>query len=115
MNFRELGISEDILKVLKNNGIVEPTPIQQESIGSIKAGKDVIAEAQTGTGKTLAFLLPMFENILPNIEAVQGLIITPNRELALQITEEATKLKEGKDINILAAYGGKDIGSQLKT
>ena len=114
MNFRELGISEDIVQILKHSGITNPTPIQQECIESIKVGKDVIAESQTGTGKTLAFLLPIFENISPEINEVQGLIITPTRELAIQITEEALKLKKGKDINILAAYGGKDIGSQLK-
>lgn len=114
MNFKELGISENIIKVLKQNGITEPTPVQAESISLIKAGKDVIAEAQTGTGKTLAFLLPIFENISPKIDAVQALIITPTRELAIQITEEAKKLNSAKDINILAAYGGKDIGSQLK-
>ena len=114
MNFKELGINEDILKVLKNSGITNPTAIQEESIRFIKEGRDVIAEAETGTGKTLAFLLPIFENISPDINAVQALIITPTRELAIQITEEAMKLKEAKDINILAAYGGKDIGSQLK-
>lgn len=114
MNFKELGISESIIKILKNSGINSPTPVQQESIGLIKEGKDVIAQAQTGTGKTLAFLLPIFENISPNINSIQGLIITPTRELAIQITAEAMKLKEAKDINILAAYGGKDIGSQLK-
>lgn len=114
MNFKELGINEDIIKLLKNNGIIKPTPIQAESISHIKAGRDVIAEAQTGTGKTLAFLLPIFENISVSIDAVQALIVTPTRELAIQITEQALKLKEAKDINILAAYGGKDIGSQFK-
>ncbi|MBL4937388.1 DEAD/DEAH box helicase [Clostridium sp. YIM B02515] len=114
MNFDQLGINEDIVKILKNNGITEPTPVQSESIRLIKNGKDVIIESQTGTGKTLAFLLPIFENISANVDAVQALILTPTRELALQITEEALKLKQAKDINILAAYGGKDIGSQLK-
>lgn len=114
MDFRELGISEDVARVLKKSGILEPTPIQADSISLIKAGRDVIGEAQTGTGKTLAFLLPVFENISPTISEVQALIVTPTRELAIQITEEALKLKEAKDINILAAYGGKDIGSQLK-
>jgi superfamily II DNA/RNA helicase len=99
MGFKELGISEDIIKVLKRTGITEPTEIQEKSIGAIKAGRDVIAEAQTGTGKTLAFLIPMFENISPGINAVQGLIITPTRELAIQITEEAKKLKEAKIID----------------
>ncbi|WPC43712.1 DEAD/DEAH box helicase [Clostridium sp. JS66] len=114
MNFNQLGISEDIVKILKSNGITEPTPVQAESISFIKNGRDVIVESQTGTGKTLAFLLPIFENISTKVDAVQALILTPTRELALQITEEALKLKQAKDINILAAYGGKDIGSQLK-
>ncbi|KEI81283.1 DEAD/DEAH box helicase [Clostridium botulinum] len=114
IKFEELGLSDSIIDVLKKQRIIEPTPIQEESIMFIKNGNDVIAEAQTGTGKTLAFLLPMFENISPDINAIQGLIITPTRELAIQITEEAMKLKEAKDLNILAAYGGKDIGSQIK-
>jgi superfamily II DNA/RNA helicase len=114
MNFDELGISQDIINVLKNAGIKEPTEIQDESIKSIKEGRDVICEAQTGTGKTLAFLLPIFENISPDTNSVQALIVTPTRELALQITQQAMKLKEAKDINILATYGGKDIGAQLK-
>lgn len=114
MNFKELGISEDIINTLKKTGITEPTVIQKESIRFIKNGRDLIAEAQTGTGKTLAFLLPIFENISVNSSAIQTLIVTPTRELAIQITEEAMKLKEAKDINILAAYGGKDIGSQMK-
>ena len=114
MNFENLGISSDIIKILQNSGINKPTEIQKESIKFIKEGRDVIAEAQTGTGKTLAFLLPIFENISPNINTVQALIVTPTRELAIQITEEAMKLKETKDINVLAAYGGKDIGSQMK-
>lgn len=114
MNFKELGISEDLIKVLKNNGIKEPTPVQAESIRHIKDGKDIIGEAQTGTGKTLAFLLPIFENISISVDSIQALIITPTRELAIQITEQALKLKKAKDVNILAAYGGKNIGSQLK-
>ncbi|KGM94409.1 DEAD/DEAH box helicase [Clostridium botulinum] len=114
MNFKELGISEDIIKVLNSQGVTTPTPIQEKSIKLVKDGNDVIAEAQTGTGKTFAFLLPMFENISPNINTIQGLIVTPTRELAIQITEEATKLKKAKDLNILSAYGGKDISSQLK-
>lgn len=113
-NFKELGLNEDLLNILKLQGITEPTPIQEQSIQLIKDGKDVIAEAQTGTGKTLAFLLPMFHNMSPTINAIQGLIITPTRELAIQITEEAKKLAQSKNLNILAAYGGKDIGTQLK-
>jgi len=112
--FKDLGLSNEILNSLKEQGISEPTPIQQESISLIMDGKDVIAEAQTGTGKTLAFLLPMFEKMSNEVDTIQGLIVTPTRELAIQITEEAMKLKEAKELNILAAYGGKDIGGQLK-
>ena len=115
MNFKELEISENIIAVLKETGITSPTAIQEKSILLIKNRRDVIAEAPTGTGKTLAFLLPIFENIKANVPTeVQALIITPTRELAIQITEEAMKLKKAKDINILAAYGGKDIASQQK-
>ena len=114
MNFKELIKNNDIIKVLNKMGVKEPTPIQQESIPFILNGKDVIAEAQTGTGKTLSFLLPLFLNIKEDDKNVQGLIISPTRELAIQITEEANKLKEGKDINILSIYGGQDINRQLK-
>lgn len=113
-NFKQLGLSDNILKMIKAQGISEPTEVQEQSIKLIKDGKDVIAEAQTGTGKTLAFLLPMFDNMSADINTIQGLIVTPTRELALQITGEAKKLALGKNLNILAAYGGKDIGSQLR-
>ena len=113
MNFKDLGISEPLVQVLKKSGITTPTSIQEECIPLIKDYKDVIAQAQTGTGKTLAFLLPLFENISPDVCATQALIITHTRELALQITEEANQLAKGKAINVLAAYGGRNIGSQL--
>ncbi|MGV8980816.1 DEAD/DEAH box helicase [Clostridium sp.] len=114
IKFKKLGLNDDILNMLKIQGITEPTPVQEQSIELIKNGKDIIAEAQTGTGKTLAFLLPMFDNMSADINTIQGLIVTPTRELAIQITGEAKKLAEGKNLNILAAYGGKDIGVQLK-
>ncbi|MBE6050984.1 MAG: DEAD/DEAH box helicase [Clostridium sp.] len=114
MNFNELGISSDIVNILNKNGIKVPTAIQEQCIGTIKSGKDVIAEADTGTGKTLGFLLPIIENINISSKDTQCLILTPTRELAIQIAKESEKLKEAKNINILAAYGGKDIGSQLK-
>lgn len=113
MTFKQLGISDNITSILKTSGIINPTEIQEKSIKDILNGKDIIAEAQTGTGKTLAFLLPIFENIKPNSKDIECLMITPTRELALQITEEAEKLKQGKEIGVLAMYGGKDIGSQL--
>lgn len=82
MNFKELGINDNTIEKLKIMGITNPTPIQEESIGLIKSGNDIIAEAQTGTGKTLAFLLPILENISPELGHVQALIVSPTRELA---------------------------------
>ena len=114
MNFKDLNISENLIKVLKSSGITEPTEVQSQSIPAIKSGKDVIGEAHTGSGKTLAFLLPIFEKISIKDNNIQALILTPTRELALQITEEANKLSKGKEVNILSLYGGKDVSSQLK-
>lgn len=114
IKFSDLGISKELEMVLNKNGIKEPTPIQQKSIPELLKGKDIIAQAQTGTGKTLAFLLPVIEKIDVNKPHIQGLIITPTRELAIQITNEAKKLTEGKGISILAAYGGQDVEQQVK-
>jgi len=111
--FSDLGINVKFVDVLEKNRIINPTPIQEKAIPILLEGKDIIAQAQTGTGKTLAFLLPLMENIDSEKEYIQGLIITPTRELALQITEEAKKLTEAKDINILAVYGGQDVEQQL--
>lgn len=112
-NFRELGLSVELDELLKKYRITEPTPIQELTIPRILKGEDVIGRAQTGTGKTLAFLLPMMEKINKDKEFTQGIIITPTRELAIQIRDEAEKLKEYNDINILAAYGGQNIEGQL--
>lgn len=113
MNFKSLGMNEPLVQILKKSGIKTPTAIQQECIPLIIADKDVIAQAQTGTGKTLAFLLPLFERISPESTKTEALIITPTRELALQITEQAEQLAKAKKLNVLAAYGGRNIGSQL--
>jgi superfamily II DNA/RNA helicase len=114
MNFKQLGLNDNLLNILNKSGIVAPTPIQEQSISIIMQGKDIIAEAATGTGKTLAFLLPLFEKINPKLNTIQALILSPTRELAIQITNEANKLNETNEINILATYGGKDIAGQLK-
>ncbi len=114
MNFKDLGINESYINILKKSGIKSPTPIQEQAIPQVLGQHDVIAEAQTGTGKTLAFLLPIFQNLDPKKEHTQALILTPTRELALQITEQANMLAKNSEINVLAAYGGRNIGSQLK-
>ncbi len=112
--FKDLGINEDLGKVLAKEGIVSPTPVQEKTISDILSGRDVVAQAQTGTGKTLAFLLPMIQKIDLEKHKIQGLIITPTRELALQITNEAKKFQEARDIKILAVYGGQDVEAQMK-
>ena len=112
--FKEIGINEKLVDLLSNNGIKTPTPIQEQSIPKIIDGKDIIGEAQTGTGKTLAFLLPILEGINTEKNEIQSLIMAPTRELAIQITAEAKKLSGPLGINILAVYGGQDVFNQLR-
>ena len=113
MSFNELGLQSELVDALHHLNISEPTPIQTLSIPLILNGMDVIAEAQTGTGKTFAFLLPMFQKIDTNNGNIQGLIIAPTRELALQITEVAKSLSSIIPLNMLAVYGGQDVKAQL--
>lgn len=89
MSFYKLGLSGDLVYALEYQDIYEPTPIQQLAMPFIFKGNDLLAEAQTGTGKTLAFLLPIFQHIECDMTGIQAMIVTPTRELALQITEEA--------------------------
>lgn len=112
-DFNNLGLGQDIVNKLNDNRINVPTPIQSEVIPYIMNGRDVIGQAQTGTGKTLAFVLPMLENIEPDKEEIQGLIVTPTRELAIQITEEVKKVAVVRGLNILSAYGGQDVEKQI--
>lgn len=114
MNFKQLGINDQFIQLLQKSGIKDPTPIQEQAIPLIKSGQDVIGEAQTGTGKTLAFLIPLFEMIDLNQQFPQVLILSPTRELAIQITEEAKKLCGYKNVGVLALYGGQDTSGQLK-
>lgn len=112
--FKELNVSDELISILSSSGIKQPTPIQTEAIPLIKNGNDLIAQAQTGTGKTLAFLLPIFESMKSDNKNIQTLIITPTRELALQITEAAQKLNTSNKFNILSTYGGKEISGQIE-
>jgi ATP-dependent RNA helicase DeaD len=112
--FSSLNIRAELVQLLSQNRITEPTPIQHQAIPVLLAGKDVIAQAQTGTGKTLAFLLPIMQKINTSEKYVQALIITPTRELALQITQVAKMLAHESGANILAAYGGQDVELQKR-
>lgn len=113
-NFITLGIREEINNILAQSGITEATGIQIQAIPVLLAGKDVVGQSQTGTGKTLAFVLPILEKIERNKPIVQALIITPTRELALQITKEITKLADKLGVQVLSVYGGQDVERQIK-
>jgi len=113
-DFSALGIRREINDILRESGITQPTAIQAQAIPVILSGKDVIGQSQTGTGKTLAFVLPILEKIDVTKPNVQALIITPTRELALQITNEVTKLADKLSINVLSVYGGQDVDRQIK-
>lgn len=114
-DFLQLGIRKEIDYTLKSLGLVKSTPIQEKAIPTILEGKDIIAQAQTGTGKTLAFVLPILEKIDVSNSEVQALILTPTRELAQQISKEVKKMIENLEgVNVLAVYGGQDVEHQLK-
>jgi len=112
-NFEALGIQKEWQNRLEKQRITTPTPVQEAAIPLLMKGEDLVAQAQTGTGKTLAFLLPIMEKIDAQDPKVQALVVTPTRELAIQITQEAKKLTENTNIRILAAYGGQDVEKQL--
>ncbi|QFT89067.1 DEAD-box ATP-dependent RNA helicase CshA [Bacillus sp. THAF10] len=114
-DFLSLGISKELNHTLKSFGISAPTEIQTNAIPLILEGKDVIGQAETGTGKTFAFILPILDKVDTRVPDTQALILTPTRELAHQIAKELKKAKENKPgINVLAIYGGQDVHSQLK-
>lgn len=112
--FEELKINEALCRILKKNGITEATPVQEAAIPAIRNGVDVVVQAQTGTGKTLAFLLPIMEKIKVNAPAAQALIVTPTRELALQITSVAKKIGDPVGIRSLTVYGGQAVDRQVQ-
>ncbi len=115
MTFSDLGISQEILQALEKKGYGYPTTVQREAIPPFLAWKDVIAKAPTGTGKTFAFGIPMIEHIDPENRQVQGLILAPTRELALQIGEELRDLLILRpEIRVAVYYGGTRIRGEIR-
>lgn len=112
--FAELGLSELTLKALNELGYEEPTPIQTQTIQLLLKGQDVIAQAQTGTGKTAAFALPIIEKLDDNVHATQALILTPTRELAMQVAEAFLSYGKYRRLSVLPVYGGQPIERQLR-
>ncbi len=112
--FAALGLSEPIVQAITELGYEEPTPIQANTISRMLAGVDVIAQAQTGTGKTAAFALPIVEKLDPAIRAPQALVLTPTRELAVQVADSFQAYAKHMGIAVLAVYGGQPIERQLR-
>lgn len=112
--FHELELQESILKAVDDMGFTQMTPIQEKIIPYALTDMDLIGQAQTGTGKTAAFGIPMLSKMDPHGPAVQAIVLAPTRELALQVSEEINRLAKYKDIHALAVYGGEDIGRQIK-
>lgn len=113
-SFKSLGVCDELIQALHKQGIKEPTPIQEQAIPVVFKGNDVIAKAQTGTGKTLAFLLPILQRVHTDVHQEQVLIIAPTRELIKQISEEAKEIGTILNVDILPLIGGKTIESQLQ-
>lgn len=117
MDFKTLGLSDVLLQSIKSVGYTQPTPIQEEAIPLILQGKDLIAGAQTGSGKTAAFLLPLIDRLhkgtLVKSNHVFSLILVPTRELAIQIEESAEEYIQDLDVRTTTAYGGVKINPQM--
>ena len=113
--FRILGLSEATLKAIRQKGFEEPSPIQVETIPLLLRGEvDIIGQAQTGTGKTAAFALPIIERIKENARHVQAIILVPTRELAIQVSEEINSLKGDRNLKVIPIYGGQSIEQQFR-
>ena len=107
-SFKELGLSEGLLQTLEELGYAEPTPIQAQAIPELLNGHDVIGQAQTGSGKTAAFGLPMLEYIDPENEETQAIVLTPTRELCIQVTQALRAYAEHLEgVNVVAVFGGR--------
>jgi ATP-dependent RNA helicase DeaD len=110
--FADLGLSEQTLLSLQDVGYEQPSPIQAQAIPPMLQGLDVIGQAQTGSGKTAAFGLPMLETVDPSVSEVQGLVLTPTRELCIQVTQAIRAYGERKGVDVVAVFGGAPIRSQ---
>jgi len=113
--FSELGLSPDLLDSISEMGFKTPSPIQQQAIPLLLQGKDIVGQAQTGTGKTAAFGIPLIQQLEPDVKEIQALIVCPTRELAVQVSEELAQIaKKNRYVRLLAVYGGEAIQNQLK-
>jgi ATP-dependent RNA helicase DeaD len=110
--FADLGLSESTLQAVQDVGYEKPSPIQEQAIPPLLAGGDIIGQAQTGSGKTAAFGLPIVEHVDPSEQEVQALVLTPTRELCIQVTQALRAYGTRKGIDVVAVFGGAPIRSQ---
>ena len=114
MTFEELGLDEELLEAIRDLGYERPTPIQEETVGKLLKGYDLIGQSRTGTGKTAAFGIPLTLLIDPDDRRLQGVILCPTRELCMQVAEEIRKLLKHKaGIRVVPVYGGQPIAHQI--
>ena len=115
LKYQDANIMQEILRATKEMGFEVMTPIQEQAIPILLEGKDIIGQAQTGTGKTAAFAIPMIQRIDPEVRRPQGIILCPTRELAIQAAEEIRKLTRYlHGVKVLPIYGGQDISRQIR-
>lgn len=114
MQFKELNIEMDILSMIDKLGFHEPTPIQEQTIPVALKGLDVIGQAQTGTGKTAAFGIPLIQKINPSLQETQGIVLAPTRELAKQVAATLQSLGTRKKIDVAIVYGGQSYDPQIR-
>ena len=112
--FESLGLNQEYVNAVSKLGYAEPTPIQIAAIPPILQGRDFVGQAQTGTGKTAAFMLPLLQRLDPSVKGVKALVLAPTRELAKQVTGMATSLAQGTNYRILSVYGGQSYSIQLR-
>src|SRR5512139_2325074 len=113
-SFKDLPLSEQVQRSVKELGFTELFPIQAQAIMPLLEGKDVIGQAQTGTGKTAAFGLPMVERLDPQVRKVQGLVLVPTRELAMQVAQNMHEFAKYRRLRVLPVYGGASIERQIR-
>lgn len=114
ITFADFDLHRNVQRSINDMGFEEPSPIQAEAIPLILEGKDVLGQAQTGTGKTAAFGIPIVERVSSEPH-VQALVLTPTRELAIQVSGELRKIAKYKKTRTLPIYGGQSIGHQIRT
>src|SRR5687768_1397400 len=112
-SFAELGVSKDVVRALRAEGVTKPFPVQAQVVPDVLAGRDVLVKSPTGSGKTLAFAVPLVDLIGRSDLKPAALILAPTRELALQIVEETKPLARARGLHVAAVYGGTGFRSQV--